>query len=132
MIQQKKRKLTPAQVEIVTEAFSRQRNGESLTSIAKSLRIDRRTLYGYRNSEQGQQIERELKQRLIDDAYVEVMQTLVTKAIEGKSPKYIELYLKATGKLKDVSEVHTRQDVLIQNEAITDDIFAEIDELLKG
>lgn len=125
----KQRSLTPQQLEILSEVYERRRAGETLSAIAKDLKVDRRTIYNWKKKPEWQEMEKEIQQRLVDEAYESVMETLVKRAIEGKSPKFIELYLKATGKLKDVSEVQTKQEINITNE-VTTDVFAEIDSLL--
>ncbi|MBO1582966.1 phBC6A51 family helix-turn-helix protein [Bacillus sp. XF8] len=125
----KQRKLTPQQLEILTQIFERQRAGETLTAIAKDIGVDRRTIYNWKKSLDWLEMERQLKEKLISDAYYSVMDTLVRRAIDGKSPKFIELYLKTQGKLKDVSEVHTKQELNITNE-VTPDVLAEIDKIL--
>ncbi|MGG0184867.1 phBC6A51 family helix-turn-helix protein [Bacillus rhizoplanae] len=124
----KQRKLTPQQLEILTQVFERQRAGETLTAIAKDVGVDRRSLYNWRKADSWLEMERQLKEKLISDAYYSVMDTLVRRAIDGKSPKFIELYLKTQGKLTDVSEVHQKQEINITND--TSDLLAEIDRIL--
>lgn len=127
-----RRRLTPKQLEILTTVFERQRSGQALTAIAKDIGVDRRTIYNWRKADEWIEMERQLKEKLIQDAYYSVMDTLVRRAIEGRSPKFIELYLKTQGKLTDISEVHQKQQLNIVQDGVTDDIFAEIDALLKG
>ncbi|MGG0188515.1 phBC6A51 family helix-turn-helix protein [Bacillus rhizoplanae] len=128
----KQRKLTPQQLEILTQVFERQRTGETLTAIAKDIGVDRRTIYNWRKSDSWIEMERQLKEKLISDAYYSVMDTLVRRAIDGKSPKFIELYLKTQGKLTDVSEIKTKQQISIVQEGVSDDLFAELDAILQG
>ena len=60
------------------------------------------------------------------------MDTLVRRAIDGKSPKFIELYLKTQGKLTDVSEIKTKQQINIAQDGVTEDLLADIDAILNG
>ncbi|MFL0490533.1 MULTISPECIES: phBC6A51 family helix-turn-helix protein [Bacillus] len=128
----KQRKLTPQQLEILTDVFQRQRSGETLTAIAKDIGVDRRTIYNWRKAEEWVEMERQLKEKLIADAYYSVMDTLVRRAIDGKSPKFIELYLKTQGKLTDVSEIKTKQQINIAQDGVTEDLLADIDAILNG
>ncbi|ANC10496.1 MULTISPECIES: phBC6A51 family helix-turn-helix protein [Bacillus] len=128
----KQRKLTPQQLELLTQVFERQRAGESVTAIAKDMNLDRRTIYYWRQRPEWVELEKELRRRLIEDANEAVMETLAKNAMVGKSPKWVELYLKATGQLKDVSEVQTHQQINIVQDGVSDDLFAELDELLRG
>ncbi|RCL17112.1 phBC6A51 family helix-turn-helix protein [Bacillus cereus] len=125
-----RRRLTPKQLEILTEVFERQRSGQTLTAIAKDMGVSRRNIYNWRKSEEWVEMERQLKEKLISDAYFSVMDTLVRRAIEGRSPKFIELYLKTQGKLTDVSEVHQKQQLNIVQDGVTDDILADLDKIL--
>ncbi|AOY18408.1 hypothetical protein bcgnr5390_65480 [Bacillus luti] len=128
----KQRKLTPQQLELLTQVFERQRAGESVTAISKEMGLDRRTIYYWRQRPEWIEMEKELRRRLVEDAYESVMETLVKNAVSGKSPKWTELYLKSTGRLKDVSEVQTHQQINIVQDGVTDDLLADIDALLKG
>lgn len=132
MVSLKQRKLTPQQLEILTQIFERQRAGETVTAIAKDMGIDRRTVYNWRQRSEWIEMEKELRSRLVEDASAAVMETLAKNAMAGKSPKWVELFLKATGQLKDISEVHKKQELNIVQDGVTDDIFAELDALLKG
>ncbi|PEK60772.1 phBC6A51 family helix-turn-helix protein [Bacillus pseudomycoides] len=122
------RQLTPQQRDLVTEAFYRKRNSESYTSISKSLGINRRTLFGYRDSEEGRQIEKELRKKLIDQAYEEIMETVIDKANKG-SYQHAKLYMQVIGKLKN-DGVQVKQEMKVTSE-VTDDVLAQLDELLK-
>ncbi|QUW34632.1 helix-turn-helix domain-containing protein (plasmid) [Bacillus cereus] len=126
----KQRPLTPNQLEILTQIFERSRAGETVTAIAKDMGIDRRTIYNWRSRPEWLEMEKELQRRLVENAYESVMEGLTKNALATKSPKWVELYLKATGKLKDVSEVQTKQAITIKEEGITDDMFAELDRIL--
>ncbi|HDX9632356.1 hypothetical protein CN423_06300 [Bacillus cereus] len=128
----KQRKLTPQQLELLTQVFERQRAGESVTAIAKDMNLDRRTIYYWRQRPEWVELEKELRRRLIEDANEAVMETLAKNAMVGKSPKWVELYLKATGQLKEVSEVQAKQQINIVQDGVTDDLLADIDALLKG
>ncbi|MBY7102844.1 MULTISPECIES: phBC6A51 family helix-turn-helix protein [Bacillus] len=128
----KQRKLTPQQLELLTQVFERQRAGESVTAIAKDMNLDRRTIYYWRQRPEWVELEKELRRRLIEDANEVVMETLAKNAMVGKSPKWVELYLKATGQLKEVSEVQAKQQINIVQDGVTDDLLADIDALLKG
>ncbi|PDZ17094.1 MULTISPECIES: phBC6A51 family helix-turn-helix protein [Bacillus cereus group] len=128
----KQRRLTPQQLELLTQVFERQRAGESVTAIAKDMNLDRRTIYYWRQRPEWVEMEKELRRRLIEDANEAVMETLAKNAMVGKSPKWVELYLKATGQLKEVSEVQAKQQINIVQDGVTDDLLADIDALLKG
>ncbi|MGE7866674.1 phBC6A51 family helix-turn-helix protein [Bacillus paramycoides] len=126
----KKRRLTQQQRDYVEEAFYKKRNGESYTSIAKSFGISRRTLFAYRNSEEGQQIERELNQNLIDRAYHSIMQTVINKAEMG-SFQHAKLYMQITGKMKEQEGVQVNVSNNIKQEGVSDDLLADIDAILQ-
>ncbi|MCU5322562.1 phBC6A51 family helix-turn-helix protein [Bacillus cereus] len=125
----KQRPLTPQQLEMLTQIFERNRGGETITAISKDLGIDRRTIYNWRSRPEWIEMEKELRRRLVEDAYESVMEGLAKNAMAARSPKWVELYLKATGKYKEVSEVQTRQEINVTNE-VTPDIFEEIDKIL--
>lgn len=124
------KKLTPTQRDFVTEAFYRKRTGESYISIAESFGIDRRTLFTYRNSEEGQQIEKGLRQALIHQSYEAIMETVIDKARLG-SFQHAKLFMQITGKLKG-DEIQVKQENNIKENGVSSDLFAEIDALLKG
>ncbi|KAB2398637.1 MULTISPECIES: phBC6A51 family helix-turn-helix protein [Bacillus cereus group] len=124
------KKLTPTQRDFVTEAFYRKRSGESYINIAESFGIDRRTLFTYRNSEEGQQIEKELRQTLIHQSYEAIMETVIDKARLG-SFQHAKLFMQVTGKLKG-DEIQGKQENNIKENGISSDLFKEIDALLKG
>ncbi|PEJ43031.1 phBC6A51 family helix-turn-helix protein [Bacillus wiedmannii] len=128
----KQRKLTPQQLELLTQVFERQRAGESVTDIAKEMGLDRRTIYYWRKRPEWLEMEKELRRRLVENAYESVMEGLAKNAMAAKSPKWVELYLKATGKYKDVSEIQTKQEHNIVRDGVPADLLAELDEILKG
>ncbi|PGZ03390.1 hypothetical protein COE47_34510, partial [Bacillus thuringiensis] len=70
----KQRKLTPQQLELLTQVFERQRAGESVTAIAKDMNLDRRTIYYWRQRPEWVELEKELRRRLIEDANEAVME----------------------------------------------------------
>lgn len=118
-----KKQLTSHQRDLVEECFYRKRSGESYIDIASSFGIDRRTLFGYRNSKEGQQIEKELRQNLINHSYEAIMETIIDKARQG-SHQHAKLYMQVIGKSKneEVTEVKKRS---------TAELIASIDEILK-
>ncbi|WP_144561529.1 phBC6A51 family helix-turn-helix protein [Bacillus mycoides] len=122
------KKLTPQQRDLVTEAFYRKRTGESYISIADLFGIDRRTLFTYRNSEEGQQIEKELRQNLINQSYEAIMETVIDKARLG-SFQHAKLFMQVTGKLKN-EEVQVKQELNVTKET-TPELLAQIDALLQ-
>lgn len=125
------KKLTPTQRDFVQEAFYRKRNNESYSRIAESLGINRRTLFSYRDSEEGRQIEKELRQKLIDQAFEEIMETVIDKANKG-SFQHAKLFMQVTGKLKEQEGVQVSVSNNIQAEGVSDDLLAEIDAILQG
>lgn len=127
VLHQMSKKLSPQQRDIVQESFYRKRSGESYTSISKSLGISRRTLFSYRDCEEGRQIEKELRQKLIDHAFEEIMETVIDKANKG-SFQHAKLFMQVTGKLKN-EEVNVKQELNVTKE-ITPDIYAQIDAAL--
>ncbi|EJR94582.1 hypothetical protein IKO_05936 [Bacillus cereus VDM034] len=128
----KQRKLTPQQLELLTQVFERQRSGESVTAISKEMGLDRRTIYYWRQRPEWIEMEKELRRRLVEEAYESVMETLAKNAMAGKSPKWVELYLKATGQFTDVSEIQTKQQINIVQDGVTDDFLNDLDAILKG
>ncbi|MCQ6520067.1 MULTISPECIES: phBC6A51 family helix-turn-helix protein [Bacillus] len=123
------KKLNQQQKDLVTEAFYRKRSGESYISISESFGIDRRTLFSYRNSEEGQQIEKELRQNLIEQSYEAIMETVIDKARLG-SFQHAKLYMQITGKLKS-EEVNVKKELNVTKET-TPELLAQLDELLKN
>ncbi|WP_439874949.1 phBC6A51 family helix-turn-helix protein [Bacillus mycoides] len=123
------KKLTPTQRDFVQEAFYRKRNNESYSRIAESLGISRRTLFAYRDCEEGRQIEKELRQKLIDQAYEEIMETVIDKANKG-SFQHAKLFMQVTGKLKN-EEVNVKQELNVTKET-SPELLAQLDELLKN
>ncbi|MFB5576641.1 hypothetical protein JCR32_02815 [Bacillus sp. HNR-4] len=101
------KQLTPHQRDLVEECFYRKRSGESYTDIAKSFGINRRTLFVYRNTEQGQEIEKELRQNLIKHSYEAIMETVIDKALQG-SHQHAKLFMQFVGKPKEEEkkEIH--------------------------
>ncbi|MCU4765570.1 phBC6A51 family helix-turn-helix protein, partial [Bacillus cereus] len=126
------RKLTPNQLEILTQIFERQRAGETVTAIAKDMGVDRRTVYNWRSRPEWIEMEKELRRRLVDEAHEAVMETLVKNAVAGKSPKWVQLYLQATGKLKeqDTTQVHVNNNIV--QDGVSDEFLRDLDAILKG
>ncbi len=127
-----RRRLTPKQLEILTDVFERQRSGQTLTAISKEIGVSRRNLYNWRKADEWVEMEHQLKEKLIQDAYYSVMDTLVRRAIEGKSPKFIELYLKTQGKLKEQENTQVHVNNNIVQEGISDEFLRDLDAILKG
>ncbi|MFT4401728.1 hypothetical protein ACMX2I_17205 [Bacillus sp. SW14] len=75
------RELSPKDIEELTEIYQRRFQGETIVSICKELNVDRRTYYRKKEHPQWKKIEKELTDKLIDNAYDEIMQTVVQKAI---------------------------------------------------
>ncbi|MED0885333.1 hypothetical protein P4T51_22405 [Bacillus mycoides] len=124
------KKLTDHQKDLVQEAFYRKRSGESYISIASSFGIDRRTLFSYRNSEEGQQIEKQLRQNLINQSYESIMEAVIDKANQG-SYQHAKLYMQVIGKWKN-DGVEVKQEYDIVRDGVTPDILADITAILKG
>ncbi|MFE9076913.1 hypothetical protein [Bacillus mobilis] len=118
-----KKQLTPQQRDLVQEAFYRKRSGESYINIASSFGIDRRTLFGYRNSDEGQQIEKELRQNLINQSYESIMEAVIDKANQG-SYQHAKLYFQVIGKPKE-------EEVKEKKERSTAELIASLDSILK-
>ncbi|MGO5009292.1 phBC6A51 family helix-turn-helix protein [Bacillus wiedmannii] len=124
-----KKRLTDQQKDLVQECFYRKRSGESYINIASSFGIDRRTLFGYRNSEEGQQIEKELRQNLINQSYESIMEAVVDKANQG-SYQHAKLYMQVMGKWKnDGVEVKKEHDIV--RDGVTPEIVARLDAILR-
>ncbi|MDR0169538.1 phBC6A51 family helix-turn-helix protein [Bacillus paranthracis] len=132
----KQRPLTPQQLELLTQVFERQRAGESVTAISKEMGLDRRTIYYWRKRPEWIEMEKELRRRLVEDAYESVMEGLAKNAMAAKSPKWVELYLKATGKYKDQEGVQVNVSnnlgQKIKQDGVTSDILTELDAILRG
>ncbi|HDX9670333.1 hypothetical protein A6283_07715 [Bacillus wiedmannii] len=128
----KKRKLTPQQLETMAAIFERTRNGETVTKITKELNIDRRTYYNWKSRPEWIEMEKELQRRLIENAYESVMEGLTRNALATKSPKWVELYLKATGKLKEQESVQVNVSNSIKQDGVSDELLADIDAILNG
>ncbi|AJQ61866.1 hypothetical protein CON48_22655 [Bacillus thuringiensis] len=128
----KQRPLTPQQLELLTQVFERQRSGESVTAISKEMGLDRRTIYYWRSRPEWIEMEKELRRRLVEDAYESVMEGLAKNAMAAKSPKWVELYLKATGKYKDQEGVQVNVSNNIVQDGVSDDLLADIDAILNG
>ena len=79
---------------------------------------------------------KELRRRLVEDAYESVMEGLAKNAMAAKSPKWVELYLKATGKYKDQEGVQVNVSnnlgQKIKQDGVTSDILTELDAILRG
>ncbi|MGU3368205.1 phBC6A51 family helix-turn-helix protein [Bacillus mycoides] len=118
-----KKRLTDQQKDLVQECFFRKRSGESYVNIASTFGIDRRTLFSYRNSEEGQQIEKELRQNLINQSYESILEAVIDKAHQG-SYQHAKLYFQVIGKPKD-------EEVKEKKEFDFDKVKADLDRLLK-
>ncbi|MGG0329837.1 phBC6A51 family helix-turn-helix protein [Priestia megaterium] len=101
--------LTPKDIDEMTEIYQRQFKGETIVSICKDMGIDRRTYYRRRDNPQWKQIEKQLVDRLIDNAYEDIMSTVILEAKKGSHP-HAKLYLDATGRLKSTKEVRREQE----------------------
>ncbi|WP_374187399.1 phBC6A51 family helix-turn-helix protein [Priestia aryabhattai] len=101
--------LTPKDIDEMTEIYQRQFKGETIVSICKDMGIDRRTYYRRRENPQWKRYEDQLNERLIDNAYYEIMNTIILKAKQGSSP-HAKLNLDATGRLKSTKEVRREQE----------------------
>ena len=109
MITLRNGQLTTNQIEQMTEIHQRQFKGETLTSICKDLGIDRKTFYRRRQSTQWQEFEKELNEKLLENSYHEIMNTVVLKAKQGSHP-HAKLYLEATGRLKSSRELREEEE----------------------
>lgn len=118
-----KKRLTDQQKDLVQECFYRKRSGESYINIASTFGIDRRTLFSYRNSEEGQQIEKELRQNLINQSYESILEAVIDKAHQG-SYQHAKLYFQVIGKPKE-------EEVKEKKERSTAELIASLDSILK-
>jgi hypothetical protein len=103
------RELKPKDIEEMTEIYQRSFQGETIVNICKDLGIDRRTYYRRKDHPQWKKIEKELVDKLIDNAYKGVMETVIAQAMKGSSA-HAKLYLDATGKLKSTREVREEEE----------------------
>lgn len=122
-----KKQLTPHQRDLVEECFYRKRSGESYIDIAKSFGIDRRTLFGYRNSEEGQQIEKGLRKNLINQSYESILEAVIDKANQG-SYQHAKLYFQVIGKPKEEEVKEENEFDLAEFNAFMDKIQKEAEE----
>lgn len=127
----KKRKLTPQQLEILTQVFELQRSGMSVMDISKKMGLDRRTIYYWRQRPEWIEMEKELRKRLVDDAHSAVMETLAKNAMAGKSPKWVELYFKVTGTIKEQESEEDSLGKRIREDGVTPDLADEIKAILE-
>lgn len=128
----KERQLTIKQIEILTDAFKRQVDGETLENIAKSHGITRKTLYEWRKTKHWKHLELQLQKELLNRSAVKILEALERKALEG-SYKHIELWTKITGLYKESKEVTTidatKRD--IKNEGLSKEELADLEALLE-
>jgi hypothetical protein len=104
------RELSPQELEQMTEIFQRQFNGETLTAICKDLGIDRKTFYRRRQHPSWAKLEKELSERLIDNAYEDIMKTVILEAKKGSVPA-AKLFMDVTGRIKSTKEVRENEEL---------------------
>ncbi|MFD0085090.1 phBC6A51 family helix-turn-helix protein [Priestia megaterium] len=101
--------LTPRDIDEMTEVYQRQFKGETITNICKDIGLERSTYYRRKENPQWKQIEKQLVDKLIDNAYDEIMNTVILEAKKGSHP-HAKLYLDVTGRLKSTKEVRREQE----------------------
>lgn len=86
-------------IKACTLYLARKQNGMSLEDIAQAVGITRRTLYAWRNKPAWRAYQREQAVRIAEDSLPDVLDTVHKKAVEGRNPKWAEIYLKTVGVL---------------------------------
>ncbi|MCU7708343.1 phBC6A51 family helix-turn-helix protein [Priestia sp. JV24] len=103
------RSLTEKQREFLREYVQRSSQGETDTAIAKEFGISRKTLWEWKNTDTGKQIQREHQEKLLDEAIPVFNRVLIEKVNTG-SYKHMELFAKIRELLPN-----TKQELTIEN-----------------
>ncbi|PGW47229.1 hypothetical protein COE14_28040 [Bacillus thuringiensis] len=128
-VEQTESRVTLKQMEILEKAYHRQREGDRLEDIAKSFGISRKTLYMWRQKPAWKSREKEIHKELMGDAYHEILEVVKAKALKG-SVAHARLFMDEIAKTKKYEEDSAKK--LDVSNGITDDVLADIDELLGG
>jgi phage terminase small subunit len=126
-----RRSLTEKQREFLREYVQRSSQGETDTAIAEDFGISRKTLWEWKNTDTGKQIQREHQEKLLDEAIPVFNRVLIEKVNTG-SYKHMELFAKVKGLLAPSKQeiiTETKQHN-IAKDGLTEDILADIDKLL--
>lgn len=108
-----KEELSPEMIKACNLYLARKQNGMSLEEIAEAVGVTRRTLYAYRQKPAWRTYQREQAVRIAEDSLPDVLDTVHKKAVEGRNPKWAEIYLKTVGVLNGEGvrvEVNNTQD----------------------
>jgi len=103
------RSLTEKQREFLREYVQRSSQGETDTAIARDFGISRKTLWEWKNTDTGKQIQREHQEKLLDEAIPVFNRVLIEKVNTG-SYKHMELFAKIRELLPN-----TKQELTIEN-----------------
>ncbi|WP_338779541.1 phBC6A51 family helix-turn-helix protein [Metabacillus sp. FJAT-52054] len=96
--------LTPKEIDEMQEIYTRIFQGETIVGVCKDMGIDRRSYYRRKKHPQWIELEKMLNEKLIDNAYEEIMKTVILEAKKG-SQAHAKLFMDVTGRLKSTREV---------------------------
>ncbi|MEA3318912.1 MAG: phBC6A51 family helix-turn-helix protein [Bacillota bacterium] len=127
-------RLNEKQKTILLDYFKRSVDGETMEEIAKSYDINRKTLWAWKNTDEGQQLHKEWARELTEDAIPQYFTVLKEKALSG-SYKHMELL----AKLMDLFPA-SKQEIVSKNEntntiveeGLSKETLAELNALLDG
>jgi hypothetical protein len=91
--------LTPTQMEALTMYMGRKALGLSQKQIADHFQISDRQLRRWIVSPEGKAFITDQSVAIAKESLSEVLSVLTKRAVEGKTPKWMELYLRVTGVL---------------------------------
>lgn len=119
---------------ILKDMFERRLNKETMADIAKSHSISRETLSGWANSNEGKQLHAEFMKKNSEDSMPTFFMVLDSKVAKGNRDAML-LYSRIHGLIaptkQEVKQTTKIEQSDIVKEGVSDDMFKEIDRLLK-
>ncbi|MCY7861595.1 phBC6A51 family helix-turn-helix protein [Bacillus haynesii] len=110
-------KLTDKQKTILKDYFQRSVDGENMEDIAKSYNISRKTLWTWKNTNEGQRLQKEWAKEMTEDAIPEYFIVLKEKALGG-SYKHMELLAKLMDLFPATKQEITTNDISEPKESV--------------
>jgi transposase len=131
-----KRGLSPKQKKVIQELVMRDVTGKTIAEIAEEYGVSERTIYRWKNDEE---FVAELNRQadiyfssFLNEAYHRLKTLIRRGRSEQAIVNAIKLVLQSQGKLKEVQEVDAKVTHDVVKDGVTDDMFEELDELLRG
>jgi transcriptional regulator with XRE-family HTH domain len=121
--------LSPVQMDALTMYMNRTALGITQKQIAQQFQVSDRQLRRWISSDEGKEFITSQAVAVAKESLNEVLAVLTKRAIEGKTPKWQELYLKVCGVLNGDVQVNVENNLV--DDRSTSSVNLEIEELKK-